>query len=299
MEINISRFKGIEEKSYALEVVTPLFLGGSNPQKAELRTPPFKAAMRFWWRAIYGSDNIADMKERESQIFGDTENKSKFDIAIIENRLSVPVAKKLAEGNFNIYEYLGYGYRVKKEIREHIDSGTFKISIRYPKQYREEIFLAFQCLVHLGGIGAKSHNGFGNLQSINVKKPDVKAISLLKPLKSFTSFSSESRMIGSFQEQISWQKALAEIGESYKNARFQLKKLNEDRSLIAKPFKNDNSRHAKPYFLHVNKLRNGKFQGQILFMPYNYFDAAKRNEYFRVCEKMNRCIEESSNGGRA
>jgi CRISPR/Cas system CMR-associated protein Cmr1 (group 7 of RAMP superfamily) len=34
-------------------VVTPMFLGGAKADdRAELRVPPIKAALRFWWRAI-------------------------------------------------------------------------------------------------------------------------------------------------------------------------------------------------------------------------------------------------------
>ncbi|HPU57120.1 MAG TPA: type III-B CRISPR module RAMP protein Cmr1, partial [Verrucomicrobiota bacterium] len=34
-------------------IVTPMFLGGANPEsQAELRISSIKGALRFWWRAL-------------------------------------------------------------------------------------------------------------------------------------------------------------------------------------------------------------------------------------------------------
>lgn len=57
---------------------------------------------------------------------------------------------------------------------------------------------------------------------------------------------------------------------------------------------NTKERHAKPYFLHVNKLEDGRYKGQILFMPYQYYQPEKRSEYMKVCEKMNEKLLELS-----
>lgn len=62
-----------------------------------------------------------------------------------------------------------------------------------------------------------------------------------------------------------------------------------------------NGRHAKPYFLHVNKTPEGKYRGQILFLPYEYKtgpagDLGKVNEYMAVCKKMNDEIEKGMGG---
>lgn len=60
-------------------------------------------------------------------------------------------------------------------------------------------------------------------------------------------------------------------------------------------------RHAKPYFLHVNKTSDGKYQGQILFLPYLYKASPsdrsnKVPEYMDACGKMNQEIEKSMGG---
>ena len=72
MAFYVERFKNMETKEFEVEVVTPLFLGGAYLGKAELRVPSMKGALRFWWRALHGSDDLEHMKERESAIFGST-----------------------------------------------------------------------------------------------------------------------------------------------------------------------------------------------------------------------------------
>ncbi|HID77150.1 MAG TPA: type III-B CRISPR module RAMP protein Cmr1, partial [Planctomycetaceae bacterium] len=33
-------------------IVTPMFCAGADEQRAELRLPSFKGALRFWWRSL-------------------------------------------------------------------------------------------------------------------------------------------------------------------------------------------------------------------------------------------------------
>ena len=84
MEYCTTRFKNIVKHEYRLEVVTPLFLGGADPSTPELRVAPFKGMLRFWWRALYGSNDLKKMKSSEADIFGSTEKKSMLHINIVE-----------------------------------------------------------------------------------------------------------------------------------------------------------------------------------------------------------------------
>ena len=76
MTFYISRYKNIDAVEFEIEVVTPMFLGGAEPTKAELRVPSIKAAMRFWWRALYDGNNIENLAEKEAEIFGSVANKA-------------------------------------------------------------------------------------------------------------------------------------------------------------------------------------------------------------------------------
>ncbi len=293
---NIARFKDIEKREYECEVVTPLFLGGADPQKAELRVPPIKAAMRFWWRALYGEDNISQMLKKESEIFGSTDQKSSVKIQFTSTELGLS-QDKLDRGNFNIYEYLAYGYRNGNNIRGHFISGHFSIQIYSKANYLDQVLNSFAFLVLYGGLGAKSRNGFGSLHCAAIQDPAFESFKK-GSLKTFSSFSEKALLFKSDQEYPSWKEALAEVGNAYKNGRYELKNNNIDRALLAKPFARDNSRHAKPYFLHINKTKNNKYKGQILYLPYEYHDERKRQNYNRACQKMNESLTQTLGGAK-
>lgn len=67
--------------SASFEIVTPMFIGGSDQQTAQLRASSLKGALRFWWRALnwsrvaalHGSDQNAALRQLhadESRLFG-------------------------------------------------------------------------------------------------------------------------------------------------------------------------------------------------------------------------------------
>ncbi|OGR28518.1 MAG: type III-B CRISPR module RAMP protein Cmr1 [Desulfobacterales bacterium RIFOXYA12_FULL_46_15] len=322
MSFYISRFKGMEQREFEVEIVTPLFLGGSDPKKAELRVPSIKGALRFWWRALYGSDDLQDMKKQEGEIFGSTDKKASFSIQLkgIENicpaRLNLPQGLRIPTQSrgrtfpISIVEYLAYGLceydrtqRKNVYTKEHLPVGTrFVLQLNiYNTSHENQIVDALKTLGNFGGAGSRSRNGFGCLKIDNLAispKSDLK-------VKSFASFSKQTLLFDKFKPMNKWEDALSEIGKVYRASRISLegKHIFIKRPLIAKPLivKNEiaiNERHAKPYFLHVNKLVDGKYQGQILFMPYNYHDEAKRKKYFETCNQMNQKIIELSGGPR-
>jgi len=55
-------------------------------------------------------------------------------------------------------------------------------------------------------------------------------------------------------------------------------------------------RHSKPYFLHVKKKENDRYQGQILFLPYSYYKNSKHNQYLEACNDMNKVIDQIAGG---
>ena len=314
MSFYISRFKGMERQEFEVEIVTPLFLGGSDPKKAEIRVPSIKGALRFWWRALYGNDDLKSMKKREDEIFGSTKQKSSFDLQINQITDCRPKLSNLPKGNpfivksskgtfkLGIIDYLAFGLRDFKAgySKEHIpDKNKFEIIFTIKNSmYKNEIENAFKMLVHYGGIGAKSRNGFG---SLHVEKLNPIKINNESGLTDFTTLSQQSILFDKFQKFNTWTDALSELGMTYKDARLSVeaKHKYEKRLLIAKPIVqtgNSSERHSKPYFLHVNKLQDGKYQGRILFMPYNYYDQSKRKQYFETCKKMNQKILELSGG---
>ncbi|MBW2609540.1 MAG: type III-B CRISPR module RAMP protein Cmr1 [Deltaproteobacteria bacterium] len=322
MSFYISRFKGIESQNFDIEIITPLFLGGADPKKAELRVPSIKGALRFWWRALYGSENLADMKSQEAEIFGSIAKKASFSLHIKDTQnansvladlpqgIKVPTTSKGRTFKISIIEYLAYGlceynkqFKRNIYVKEHIPAGSrFKIVLRFYDNFKkDEILNSFKVLINFGGLGSRSRNGFGSISS---KKSSI-GYKNEGTMKSYTAFSEMTKLFEKFTPKDKWEDALSEIGKVYRKARNNLenKHVFEKRSLIAKPLivkgeVNINDRHSKPYFLHVNKLHDGKHQGQILYMPYNYYKQGKREEYFQACEQVNQKILELSGDSR-
>ena len=65
-----------------IQVVTPMFGGGTEagvPDPVTLIRPSsIRGHLRFWWRATRGAafTTVRDLKQRETEIFGDTEHPS-------------------------------------------------------------------------------------------------------------------------------------------------------------------------------------------------------------------------------
>jgi CRISPR-associated protein Cmr1 len=322
----VSRFKDIERREYECEVVTPLFLGGADPEKAELRAPPIKAAMRFWWRALYEGNDVKQMADDEAAVFGSTEKKAVLSVSMDISEIkpesrNLPPGKKImvtSKGKtfpISIVEYLAYGLfdpKQKKYLRQYFDSSKkFKIVMSFPKTAERDVVKAMNAMINFGGFGARSRNGFG---SLHCPTADNKTMKNEGALKTFTSFSNKSVLFNKFSTFDNWQDALSELGVVYRAARLKLEDRHkfDERGLIAMPIESQfernipfsikNGRHAKPYFLHVNKTTDGKYQGQILFLPYRYKpadDKAERvNEYMEVCNKMNKAIQDGMGGAR-
>jgi CRISPR-associated protein Cmr1 len=323
MAFYIERFKDMETKKFDVEVVTPMFLGGADVDVAELRTPSLKGMLRFWWRVTCGDISQDEMIRKESAIFGSTETKSSISINIMP-KVALSISKELRQRgstfkvhgrDVHILDYLAYGTHtyIKKQgnvyHKEHITPGNlFTLRLKYQKKFEEDITRALTWLIHFGGIGSRSRNGFGSMRS-NIEEPEINCSA---GLKSFTANSSKTKLF-KFSIKHTWHEALSEIGLSYRTARLSLDRSHycyDRRKLIAAPItvskvnKADLERHAKPYFLHVSKLDTGKYQGKILFIPYHYLSGSKdyseknNREYLDACETMNQKLKELSGGTR-
>ncbi len=259
--------------------------------------------LRFWWRAICGVESLEEMKKEEDKIFGSTEQKASFSMRIEGLNNIKPIKSNLSPGKkfqvdgktfrIGIIDYLAFGIRDRKTgyARKHFPSGSqFKLKFYfYNKDYQQSVLTAYYAFIDYGGLGAKSRNGFG---SLCLKEGKIHKMQSEQRLKEYTALSHESQLFNGVNGHAKWEDALSEIGMAYKDARLSVEKKHsyDKRLLIAKPIVqtgNSKERHAKPYFLHVKKLTSGKFQGQILFMPYQYYQAEKRNDYMRVCNRVN------------
>jgi CRISPR-associated protein Cmr1 len=196
-----------------LRTVTPLFMGGAEPeQAAELREPSIKGLLRFWYRVLYPND-----PESETRIFGGQgkgQGQSRILLRITDKKLNLG-NKGDPHWNGMKTAYLGYGVinreetgevytdksgnekPVKKDMttRPYIKSGShFVLTILFkplPENTSEEdreIFQADKQRVRMavwawlmfGGLGARTRNGFGSLAVESVTGMDEDGLPELK-----------------------------------------------------------------------------------------------------------------------
>ena len=137
-----------------LEIVTPIFLRGSDNNSLELRPPAFKALFRYWWRAAIMETDINNLRVRESNLFGSTKGRSPLSIRIsgIANPPSAaytPLPHR--PGGFQSQAYS--------------PNGRFNLTLAAPvlSEYEKIATLSFL----LGGVGNRSRRGFGSIRYQN------------------------------------------------------------------------------------------------------------------------------------
>lgn len=168
-------------------IVTPLFMGGEDQNKPELRVPGIKGALRFWWRALawnWCKGNLKSIRDLEGEIFGSTKDgQSRVIMDLCEanaestNESFIEKGQKKRQGLM----YLGYGpidrgNLTRGYIKQPVDA-TLRIRIR-PKDGKapdesviaDQISKALIAMGYFGGLGSRSRRGFGsfNLIELNV-----------------------------------------------------------------------------------------------------------------------------------
>jgi CRISPR-associated protein Cmr1 len=93
---------------YGFEIVTPLFVGGSDPQQPEIRAASFRGALRFWLRALLGGvlgDRPDKIFQCKSQVFGSTDYASPVVVRLEPHNLGSdsfnPLPHKQVKFRFN------------------------------------------------------------------------------------------------------------------------------------------------------------------------------------------------------
>jgi CRISPR-associated protein Cmr1 len=249
----------LKKITFEIETITPMFLAGANQGKAELRAASIKGLLRFWWRAMQAEPDIEKLRNRESQIFGSSDEKtgggSSFSIRIAHEgalktskepfpKQNISITSKGKTFPVNILEYLAYGtLEYKKEekknvfIREYIPNNTKFSLILGSRDYNAtEALKALYVFNLFGGVGSRSRNGFGSFQIVNAEKAfesivadcyisqpysndNLKKMIKQVGLSSYSSFSQEVKIFKTKAVHDTWDKALGEIGKIYRGIR--------------------------------------------------------------------------------
>src|SRR5882672_8573884 len=89
--------RGGEERSYRIELITPLFGGGveagENDATMPVRGTAIRGQLQFWWRATRGAAcaTLAEMRERHRAVWGATEEVSPVKVELTDVQASQPV----------------------------------------------------------------------------------------------------------------------------------------------------------------------------------------------------------------
>ncbi|MYB92480.1 MAG: type III-B CRISPR module RAMP protein Cmr1 [Gammaproteobacteria bacterium] len=136
-----------------LEIVTPMFLRGSDNETPELRPPAFKALFRYWWRAAVNEMNVNTLRKKEADLFGSTKGRSLLSIRIPGG---VPPRSD---------EYAPLPHRDNFRSQALSPNGSFNLTLTAPelREYKKIAKLSFL----LGGVGNRSRRGFGSIRYQN------------------------------------------------------------------------------------------------------------------------------------
>ncbi|AHE96817.1 hypothetical protein THERU_04375 [Thermocrinis ruber] len=158
--------------TFELEFITPAFIGGAN-QQAELRPASFVGLLRWWWRALKGECDIKRLREEEIKIFGG------------DGKMASPVYLRV-EGDVRkgnnlinqcrlnagvVYLYHFVTVRGKREFIE--PDSRLKLTLIGKDEFLKHYIASFWALVFLGGVGARSRRGGGNLAVVGYEPKDL------------------------------------------------------------------------------------------------------------------------------
>ena len=189
--------------TFELEFITPAFIGGANHQ-AELRPASFVGLLRWWWMALKGECNIEKLREEEVKIFGGiAKNQRKEEIKMaspvylrVEGDVSKDKGLIKKYGLDLIFDekkraffgsHIGVGYIYyfiilpkkekngqEEERREFIEPGSrLKLTLIGKDEVLNHYIASIWALVFLGGVGARSRRGGGNLAVVGYKPKDL------------------------------------------------------------------------------------------------------------------------------
>lgn len=151
--------------TFECEVITPMFLGGADQNKPELRSASLRGQLRWWFRALYGGMNGGDSSDchsKEVAIFGGSDGDKSYQSKVlikIKNSFDLKNKIRIAplphKKNMN---FIFYAIPPKT---------TFVIDIISQRKYINEFNLVKSLLEFvslLGGLGRRSRRGFGAFQ---------------------------------------------------------------------------------------------------------------------------------------
>lgn len=301
----------MKKLTFDLKFITPAFIGGAY-QQAELRPASFVGLLRWWWRALKGECDIKKLREEEIKIFGGDGKMaspvylrlegdvSKGEDLINEYRLSWSFDKN-RRALIGPHAGVGYLYysMVALNRREFIKADSrLKLTLIGKDEFLKHYIASLWALVFLGGVGARSRRGGGNLTVIDYNPKDFGIsfiptgyfdewlVENLKRAKDLVGSSKtlcneysnlkNVRLVLSPREFNNWIEALNDIGNRFMNFRVKNRQRVFDTAVFGLPVRHSNgqfvraeddiTRRSSPVVIKVVKTPKGKYLWMVLWL---------------------------------
>ncbi len=163
-----------------------MFMAGADQSQAELRLPSIKGVLRFWWRALAWerlNGDLVKIRQQENELFGSADTGQaailmKLGRAELETAIADVSKSSWKAGAWR--HHLGYGLVIKKtktnpqarEERKFIKAQQ-RFSVVLMSRSAEvltQVDSALKLLGLIGGLGARSRNGWGSITLEELKR---------------------------------------------------------------------------------------------------------------------------------
>ncbi len=167
----------MQEVTFDVQTITPLFLAGADQATAELRAPSFRGEMRYWLRALVGGmvgtgpEGLKTVRDAETEVFGATDRGSAVQVRVSGQPTKLEEFRRdsLRRGESG-KDYLLWSldqFSDKPRRRSFPQNYTFQVTLS--SHHTDDTPLkqgvaAFWLLTHLGGVGSRSRRCAGSLQ---------------------------------------------------------------------------------------------------------------------------------------
>jgi CRISPR-associated protein Cmr1 len=285
-------------------ITTPMFLSGVDQNRAEMRVPSIKGALRFWWRALaFGrpGNSIKAIRTEEAKLFGGTgpdEGQSKIMLRLSKTTVESAMQQRWGPSRWEAYAGYGLIEMIEGQQRNYLKpGGRFELELRTKPNRgqkdavsdieKQQLGTALRALGFLGGIGGRSRKGWGSVQlesliglSNKWNAPDT-VDSLRSELTSlfsdhsnatpdYTAFHVQARFaLGPMQADAT--AAHRFLAERYKEAIRAIDPKCGEREQFGLPRenagRNADQRRSSPLFLHIHELSDGQAVPVAAFLP--------------------------------
>lgn len=182
--------------SVKLRLLTPTFIGDSEKNAELLNEKALKGALRFWWRAFLSNPewDAATLLNKESEIFGGQNKRSKFSINIVERNETLNAAELNITNHYGL-RYLFFSKQTRKENSNNYilkqqtyiePSSSYAVNFCFfDDSAIEPVIKSLLFFEKFGGIGSRSRRGAGSFKIEDLVYDDNSLGDILSSLAGF------------------------------------------------------------------------------------------------------------------